>query len=362
MNKEFALNVPINSVSFGQTSIAILREIFSRGLTPYIFPIGGQADLSAQKPDENFNKILTACINAAPARFSRKTPCIKLWHIVPDSLSTYSSTDSRLITFYEANNLQPIELNILRNQEKAYVTNRYTQTTFKNFGIDTIYLPLGFDSFNFSQVEKRPTIDGVISFLLLGKAEKRKHTYRQLGLWAKKYGNDKRYKLNCCISNPFLKPEQQNALIGQALEGKQYWNINFLPFSPTNAEYNKVLQCSEIILACSGSEGFGLPEFQATALGAWPVALRSHAYLDYFTEDNAIFVNPNGMEPIYDGIFFHQNSGVNQGSIYTFSDSDYYIACEKAIEKASQGINAKGLELQKQTYKETVDILLDGLV
>jgi hypothetical protein len=358
--KNFALDVPINSVSFGQTSIAIIRELFSRNIFPNIFPLNGQIDLSTQKNDDDFNGKLNVCINKALSEHSRKDTSIKLWHIV-NSLPTLSKTDSRLITFYECQDLQPTELNILRNQDKIYVTTKYTQRTFENYGIKSEFIPLGFDSYNFFPLEKRPTIPGVTSFILLGKAEHRKNTYRQLNLWAKKYGNKKEFKLNCAINNPFLKPEHQSALIYQALEGKQYWNINFLPYSPTNAEFNSVLQSSDIVLACSGSEGWDLPVFHAVALGAHPVALRAHAYVEYLTDDNAVFVNPNGMIPIYDNIFFRQGSPVNQGNIFTFSDEEFYAGCEKAVNRASQGLNTKGLELQKQTYATAVDILLKDL-
>ncbi len=358
---EFIYKAAINNLSFGSTSIAILREMFSRGITPYVFPIGGGCDLSAQRPDEIFNKNLQACINAAPVRASRKQSCLALWHITPDSLSSYSSTNSQLITFYEASSPTNLELNILKNQDKVYVTNHYTQSTFKNFGIDSIYLPLGFDSHNFFPLPKRPSIPDTISFLLAGKAEKRKNTYKLLNLWSKRYGNDKRYRLNACISNPFIKPEIQQQMIAQALEGKQIWNINFLPFSPTNAEYNQTLQSSEIVLAMSGSEGWGLPEAHATALGAWPVALKAHAYTDSLKDSDAIWVNPNGMEPIYDGVFFHSGALTNQGNIFTFNPDEFYAACDVAIERAKTGINTRGLELQKKTYQQTVDILLNEL-
>ncbi len=197
--------------------------------------------------------------------------------------------------------------------------------------------------------------------------EDRKHTRRQLALWCKRYGGNKAHRLNLSITNGFLRPEDQQALIHQALEGKtigpngHYWNVNVLPFTPSNADYNAVLQSSEIVLACSGTEGFGLPEFHAAALGAWPVVLKAHAYLDHFTDENAVWVQPNGMEPIYDGIFFHQGSSTSQGNRFTFADDDWYAACEEAERRAKGGLNLKGLELQKQTYARTVDILLADL-
>lgn len=362
----FALNVPLNSVSFGATSIAILRELFKRGLTPSVFPIG-PVDLGAQKPDADFNAKLQSCINSAQQRHSRQHTAFRLWHI-NGSLESVSAKDSRLITFQETGQLTPLEINVLRNQQRVYVTNRYAQTFFRMYGIEAEWMPLGFDAHNFGALPVRPRIEGVTSWLLVGKMEDRKYTRRQLALWCKRYGRDKAHRLNLSITNPFLRPEDQQALIHQALEGKtfgpngHYWNVNPLPFVPTNADYNSVLQSSEIVLACSGSEGFGLPEYHAAALGAWPVVLDAHAYKDHFNAENAVLVPPNGMEPIYDSIFFHPNQPVNQGNRFTFSDDDFYAGCTEAERRVKTlGLNEKGKLLQQQTYAQAVDILLKDL-
>lgn len=362
---QLAFNAPLHSLSFGQVSIAILREIHKRGLTPAVFPIANDPrnpiDLSAQRPDAAFTSWLSGCVNGAQARHSRAHPTLRLWHIA-DSLVSLSSKGNDLITFQETGQLTSLETHILHQQRRVYVTNRYAQSFFSMCGVEAVHVPLGFDAFNFSVLPTRPRIEGVTSWLLCSKAEKRKHTYRQLGLWAKRYGNRKEHKLNLVISNPFLKPEDQNALIAQALEGKAYWNINPIQWQATNAEYNAVLQSSEIVLCCSGSEGFGLPEYHAAALGAWPVALKAHAYLDYFTEENAVLVKPNGMQPIYDGIFFTEGQPINQGATYTFSDEAFYQGCEEAERRAKGGLNTAGLALQKQTYEQTVDVLLSHLL
>lgn len=357
---QFAANLPVNSVSFGQVSVAILRELHRRQLTPSVFPIGG-VDMSTQKLDADFNNWLSACINSAQQRHSRKNATLRLWHI-GGSLESYSDRGNDLLTFFELDSLTPSELNILRQQRRVWVTSSYTKSVFAMFGINAEYLPLGFDSFNFAPLEKRPTIDGVTSMLLAGKLEARKGHLHVLRLWAKRYGNNKAYRLNCAVHNPFLKPEDQNALIAQALEGKQYWNINFLPFAATNAEYNSVLQSSEIVIAMSGGEGRDLPCFHATALGAWPVAMKAHAYLDYLNDDNAVLVNPNGKQPAHDGIFFNGGGPFNSGNWFTWAEDEFIAACEAAEQRVkSLGLNKKGMELAQQTYAGTVDALLKDL-
>jgi len=365
MSQSFNLHAAYNGLSFGNVSIALTREMLKRGLTPAIFPIGGQVDLATQKPDADFNQKLGHLINSAQQRASRKSPTIKLWHI-QDSLASYSERGNDLLTFFELDALTPSEVNILRNQRRVYVTSTYTQQVFSQFGIQSIYLPIGFDSHNFLQLPIRPKIvdpkaGPVTSFLMAGKLEKRKGHFQVLNLWAKRYGNKPQYRLNCAVHNPFLKQEDMNAMIAQALEGKTYWNINWLPWSATNAEYNTVLQSSDIILSCSGGEGRDLPCYHATAMGAHPIALRAHAYLDYLNDDNAILINPNGKTPAVDGVFFHGGQPFNQGNLFTFSPEDFYAACDEAERRAKIGINLRGIELQRKTYSEAVDILLKDL-
>ncbi len=360
----FALNVPVNALSFGQTAVAILREVYKRGLSPSLFPIGDSRnpfDLSTQKDDPAFTQWLHACYGSGQQRHSRKHPTLRLWHIA-DSISSYSEKGNDLLTFFELDQLTPLELNVLRQQRKVYLTSRYAQSVFAQFGIQSEYLPLGFDAHNFGALPKRPSVQGATSFLLAGKFEKRKGHDQVLRVWAKRYGNNSAYRLNCSLHNPFLPPGAFEQLINQALEGKRYTNINFLPWAPTNADYNSTLQSSEIVISMSGGEGRDLPCYHATALGAWPVAMRAHAYLDYLTDENAVLVNPNGKRPAADGIHFAPNSVVNNGNLFCASDEDILAGFEEAERRVKTlGLNVKGMELAKVGYGPTVDTLLKDL-
>lgn len=355
----FSFDTVLNTLSFGNVSFAILRELKNRGIQPNIFT--GQIDNSAQKPDQELDSYISNLTGSAQKYHSRDNKCIKLWHI-NGSLQSYSSLGNDLITFFELDQLTPTEVNVLKNQRKVYVTSLYTQNIFKNYGVESVYLPLGFDSQNFSKIDNKKKIEGEVSFLMAGKLERRKGHFDILKLWAKKFGNKLGYKLNCAITNPFLNQDQFNNLINQILGGVRYWNINFIPWSKTNAEYNSVLQSSDIIFALSGAEGFDLPVYHATALGVWPLALRAHVYTDYLNDKNAIFINHNGKKPAYDNMFFAQNQPFNQGNIFSFSEEEFNSGCERAIQKVKESpVNIFGLDLQKQTYKQTVDILLENL-
>ncbi len=264
----------------------------------------------------------------------------------------------------ELDQLTPTETNVLKQQAKVYVTSKFTQSVFSQYGIQSDYLPIGFDAHNFKVLEVRPKIDNVIQFFLPGKLEARKNHLQVIKAY-KRYGNDSNYRLNCALYNHFIgrNPEEcwnnMLARINEALGGKQYWNIVVHPWQNDNATYNSLLQSSEIVISMSGGEGRDLPCYHATALGAWPIAMKAHAYLDYLTDDNAVFVTPNGKRPAADGVHFAPNGPFNQGNVFTFDDEDFLKGCEEAERRVKTiGINTQGLLLQKLGYEQAVDILL----
>jgi hypothetical protein len=199
-------------------------------------------------------------------------------------------------------------------------------------------------------------------FYLAGKLESRKATLKTLRAWVKKYGNNHKYHLHCSITNPFLKPTQMNAMIGQALEGVKYWNVNFLPFVKTNAELNEIHNSIDIHLGTSLSEGFNLPLFNSLALGKHAVALNAHVHKDYCNDENSVLLSPNGKISCIDNMFFHANSPFNQGEFYNFDDDEMIDACELAIKRVEKNrVNEAGKKLQEWSYKETVDKILEEI-
>ena len=118
MDKIFTLNAPLNSVSFGQISVALLREAFRQKIETNIFPIGGQVDLSAQKIDQEFGMWLQSSVNVSQKRHNRNNIATRLWHI-NTSLESVSK-EQNLITFLETSECTENELNILKNLQKYF--------------------------------------------------------------------------------------------------------------------------------------------------------------------------------------------------------------------------------------------------
>ena len=359
--QNFNLDLPINKLSFGNCSINILIELFKLKLNPTLFLNNGQGDFSGfgnSLPD-GFLEWINSCASTSQARHSRKNPTLRLWHL-NGSLNSYSN-DQYLFSFYELDSPTPTEVNIAKNQKKVILSSSYAKESFEKAGCSNIeFCPLGFDSISFFKKEPQKNENKVI-FGLAGKLEKRKQHFKVLKCWAKKYGNNPKYLLNCAISNPFLTREQHESQISKTLDGKKYFNINFIDHMPDNRLYNDYLNSNDIIIGMSSAEGWGLPEFQSVAIGKHSVILNAHSYKDWANEKNSTLVNPSGKIASHDGVFFNTGQEFNQGLYFDWNEDEFLSACETAEKKfINNSVNHEGEKLSKLfTWERTTKTLLD---
>ena len=355
---DFAVNFPINDVSFGQVSVALLREMHKRGLEPDIFPISEVKINTQTEISEDFKKWLDSCIGKARHSHSKDTPTIKLWHF-HGSLESFSNKQL-LLTFYELDQPTKIEKNVCKNNTTCF-TSEYSCRIFEDVGLKTTYIPLGFDHTNFRKLDKTYYEDDRIVFNIVGKFEKRKNHQRSIESWVKKYGNDPKYFLNCAVYNPFFTADQNRQIQESVLKGKDYFNVQFHDYFSSNEKYNDYLNSGDIILAMSGGEGWGLPEFQSVAMGKHAVVLNASGYKGWANENNASMVYPSSKEEAYDGKFFIKGGSYNQGHVFWFDEDDFIEGCENAIKKTKDNkVNEEGLKLQEEfTYSKTLDRFIE---
>lgn len=351
------VNAPINALSFGNVSVNILRELFKKNIDLTFFPIGDKAELDAyDKIDTDFIKYLQSATNDRYSKISKDIPSLKLWHIF-GSETRYSKNQS-LFTFHEVSEVTNIEKNLLKLQDNIFVSSNYTKNIFNLNGLDNVtHVPLGFD--NDFQITNKTYLQDKIHFGILGKFENRKNTARIIKSWLKLFGNKPEYQLSCAITNPFLdKARFQNELL-KVLEGKNYNNLNFVPYMQTNSEVNDFLNSIDIDLGgLSGAEGWNLPSFNASALGKWSVVINATAHKDWATNDNSILIEPSSLKDCYDDVFFKKGQAFNQGQFFDISDQEMDDAILKSVSYAKKP-NPEGLKLQKQfTYEKTVETIL----
>ena len=351
------VNAPINALSFGNVSVNILREIQKKNIDLIFFPIGDKAELDVyDKIDNEFVKYLQNATNTRYEKVDKNVPALKLWHIF-GSETRYAKNQS-LFTFHEVSELTAVEKNLLRLQDRIFVSSNYTKNIFELNGIENVtHVPLGFDT-DF-HITNRTYLPDKIHFGILGKFESRKNTARIIKTWLKLFGNKPEYQLSCAITNPFLdKAKFQNEML-KMLEGKHYNNLNFIPYMQSNSEVNDYLNSIDIDLGgLSGAEGWNLPSFNATALGKWSVVMNATAHKDWATSSNSILIEPSSLKDCYDGVFFHKGQPFNQGQFFDITDQEMENAILKSISYAKT-LNTEGLKLQKQfTYEKTVETIL----
>ncbi len=348
---------PINSLSFGNVSVNMLRSLYKKDVNVCFFPIGKSLDFSAyDKVDNDFKEWIKSCSDQRLTSLDPESPSLRMWHL--NGSESGIGKNQYLYTFYECDSPTPSEKNICSIQNKCIFSSSHAKESFDDSGAtNTEYIPIGFDP-DFHETDK-VYLNGKINFGLVGKFEKRKHTAKIIKLWADRYGNNNEYQLTCCITNPFFKPEQMEQAITQCLGGKKYTNINFLPYLKTNSEMNELYNSIDINLSgLSGAEGWNLPAFNSTCLGKWSIVLNCTSHKDWATKENSILVEPDGQEPIYDGAFFQEGQQFNQGNLNTFSEKSFYKALDQAINKYSKR-NEKGVELKQTfTYDNTIEKIL----
>jgi hypothetical protein len=348
----------VNSLSFGNVSYNLLKEMYKKELSIAFFPISDNVDLNAfDKADEDFKNWI---VSSAKNRFhvlDKEDACLSQWHL--NGSESRLSSNTTLFTFYETDQPTLVEQKIVDMQTKVAFASQHAYEVFKNAGCSNVYhVPIGFDE-DFQESDDSYLPDK-IHFGLMGKFEKRKNTAQIIKNWAKKYGNNFKYQLSCCITNPFFKPEQMNQIINQTLEGQVYGNINFIPHLKTNSEVNEFINAIDIDLSgLSGAEGWNLPAFNATALGKWSVVMDHTSHKDWANDKNCILVDPELKVDIYDGTFFIQGHPFNQGSMNQISDESMIEAFEKS-EKFARKKNKEGVKLKSNfTYENTLNKLME---
>ena len=354
----------INPLSFGWITNGIMKNLHRQGVEFNFFPISNSLDWSVFDTENNsYKEYVANSFNNSVKRFNLNDKSLKIWHINPQSIPKTSLSGNYLLTFHELDALTDEEVNILNSFSKVFVTSRFSQSVFQDFGVKVpvVYVPMGLDNETFLDLKTERPFKDIIVFSIFGKAEKRKGTAKTVQTWIRKYGNNPRFKLHLYITNPFFKPEQMNQIYGQIFEGRpKPFNVDIFPYLSTNSQLNIAYNSTDIVIDMSGGESISLGSLNCVAMGKHAVVHWNSGLKDWATEENAVLVKPSGKEPVYDGIFFHQGQKFNQGNIYTYSPDDLFSALDIAVARFEKNPNnVAGRQLNDSySFRSGVDSIL----
>lgn len=366
MLQKLVVTAPVSQLSLGQVSYNILRELYRRKVQIVWFPIGNP-DFGAFKGDSQFAAWLQHGANNRLTKLDRKVPSFRLWHL---NGAEQKLTDRQFtFSFHECDQATDAEINIANQQDGTFFSSSWTVDTFRTYGARNVsFIPLGHDE-DFQPLPYRLTPEDETHWVLAGtKFEQRKNTELIVKTWVKRYGGNPKHKLTLAVTNPFFQPpnaqqDMMPSLYNACFEGKpKPFNVNILPLLRTNAEMNQVYNSADICLAgLSSSEAWNIPSFTTTALGKWSIVLNCTAHKDWATSENSILVEPAGMRPVYDGVFFQQGAPFNQGNIYSVTAEQIDTAFTEA-EKRAKTPNPAGQKLRETfTWAKTVEQILEKI-
>ena len=354
-------NLIVNPLSFGQVSLGLLSELYNRNQDIVLSLHQNQFDPSSEEQDEEFVKWMSEASSTFHFKHNRNNRAFNLWHL-NGSLNSISK-EQVLLSFYELDSPTECEINAVKNNYKVLFSNQEAVDAFRAAGCENVgYLPLGFDSHNFKETEVDYGDDRIV-FSILGKFEKRKNHDKLIKAWIKKYGNNKKYALHCAVWNPFLSAEQNNEIALGLVGNDKPFNVLFSGFMNTNKQYNEFLNSAHVVIAGSGGEGWGLPEFQSVALGKHAVVLNCSGYKGWATEKNSVLIEPKGKQTAEDGVFFTNDSPWNQGQIYEIDEDDFISGCQEAVKRVkAEKVNVEGQKLKENfAYSKMLDSILEEL-
>lgn len=356
------LEAPFNSVSLGQISYGVTNELFKKNVDLNIFPVMGNADLGAyDKNSDYFNPRFSAAANKAIHEYDNNIPSLKIWHI--NQSWAKLSKKNYILTFHELDSVTQVEKNILKSFDGIFVTSNFTKRVFEENGINNVvFTPMGIDSTQNYPLNKEFFNDGSCVWSIIGKVENlRKNTKNAIQGWCKKFGNNSFHRLHLFVNNPFFKPEQMNAVFGEIFNGAPPpFNVKIFPHQPLNSQMNDAFNCTDIVIDLSRAEALSLPSLNCVALGKHALIHHNTAFLDWATKDNATLIEPTGMVPAHDGIFFHSGQPFNQGNFFDCNLEEYDKKLDEVYVKwKSNKVNEEGKKLNDvYSYSNGVDIIL----
>lgn len=355
---KFIFKAPFNSLSFGQVSYNLAREMYRQDLDVSIYPISDTVDLSCfDKIDDDLFKWIKDRTTNRYSNINKDTKCLQLWHL--RGSDARPTPKSYLYTFHEIDGATASEKTICSLHDKVIFSSSFSKDLFESNGLNNISnCPLGVDEDVFKLNKKY--FDDCVHFILIGKWEARKNTELIIKTWLELFGNKKDYRLTCLVDNPFFNKETMEALTARALGGKTYFNITFLPRLKTNSEMNDLYNSCDIDLSgLSSAEGWNLPAFNATALGKWSCVLSHTSHLDWATGSNSVLGHPSGKRKPYDGAFFKEGDEYNQGEIFDVNSVTIRELMLKSVDFAKKP-NLEGEKLRNSfSYKNSLNKLLD---
>lgn len=340
-----------NKTSYGLVTLNLLKELAKRH-TVDVHDFDKNSDLG------EFNTLVRQCILPIP-NLKYNSPSLRIAHQF-DMAKRIGRGKSFGYTFSEVDSLTELEKVNLNSLDTVIVPTEWAKEIYHKEGIENIKVcPAGYDHTIFSPVEYMPP---KCVFLSLGKWEIRKQQGVIVECFKKAFGASDNVELWMSCDNRFAQDfvEAQKSMYKQALGDR----IKLIGHISAPSGIARLMQQSYCFVAPSLAEGWNLPLLEAMACGKMNIATNYSGHTEFCTPETTVLIEPTGLTPAVDGMWFREKSPTNCGNWCTYNQDDLIESMRLIYGKYKDGVvlNQKAHDAAKYfTWEESSKTVEDIL-
>ena len=289
--KKITVTAPINNLSYGIVSRNVIKNLSKKALVG-LKPI--QMDVYYQEEFKEF-------VDNYYLSFGMNDPSLIIFH--ENLIMDHQGKGPRIaFPFFEKNQFDFVTKFNIKNQDLVLTASKWGENIIRAHGQENVkVVNIGVDD-DFNVIPCWKNKDK-ISFITIGKYEKRKgHDILPL-LFAEAFQGIDDVELIAMIDNPFMTAEN----MGQVKADYRKIMLDKVKFVGRITKKNMIqlINTADIGLFLSRAEGWNMPLLECMACGKDIVATNYSAHTEYLPDMDGVFkINPTREEEAYDGVWF----------------------------------------------------------
>lgn len=289
--------------------------------------------------------------------FNARAPCLSIRHQF--DMATGIGFGARFgYTFFEVNNLTDLERNHLKSLDELIVPSKWAAEICVNSNIlSPKVCPPGYNEQVFRSIDYMPN---KCIFLSVGKWEVRKQQDQIVNAFSKAFKASDNVALWMSCDNKFIKEfvAEKKRLYKNFLGDK----LTLIDYLPSHNDLARLMQMSYCFVAPSLAEGWNLPLLEAMGCGKFNIATNYSAHTEFCDDQSTILIEPTGLVPAIDNMWFKEGSETNNGEWCSYSEDDLIEAMRIAYREYQDGTilnNEARDRAQNFTWLKSAQIMKD---
>ena len=349
------LIAPINSLGYGVAGYNLFKELFNLYPSTALYPISN--------PEFVDDYIASGLKNRITSALHKHSPCVKIWH--QNDIHSFVGQGKHIgFPIFELTEFSEEEKISMAHCDKLFVCSEWAKNVLYNqngWSCPPVHVvPLGVDSDIFKPFSssRQPTV-----FFNCGKWEKRKGHDILLECFNFAFEADDNVELWMMCDNPFIgqNNEKWMNLYKNSPMGHK---IRFIPRQKTHKDVYNIMKQTDCGIFPARAEGWNLELLEMMSCGRFVIATNYSAHTEFCNKDNCYLVDPDGLEPAFDGVFFSGSHG--EWASLQKPAKEQIINHMKTVHKTKQNgqqtVNIEGIKTaQKFSWRNSAQELINGL-